>query len=80
MMWHLYLLECKGGAYYAGITNNLDARFKAHLDGKGAKFTRANPPLKVLVSKQYANRSEASIAEAQLKRLPRSEKLAFFER
>jgi len=35
--WHLYLLECKGGSYYAGITNNLEARYKAHVEGKGAR-------------------------------------------
>lgn len=76
--WFLYLLECNNGAYYAGITNNLPARFAAHLAGKGARYTRANPPVKILASKLYANRSSASIAEAQLKNLPRHKKLAFF--
>jgi len=76
--WFLYLLECKNGAYYAGITNDLQARFKAHLSGKGARYTRANPPVKILASKPYQNRSTASIAEAQLKALHRSKKLAYF--
>jgi putative endonuclease len=76
--WFLYLLECKNGHYYAGITNDLQARFDAHLSGKGARYTRANPPLRILASKKYADRSSASVAEAQLKRLPRSKKLAFF--
>ncbi|HNU66598.1 MAG: GIY-YIG nuclease family protein [Methylotenera sp.] len=77
--WFLYLLECKNGAYYAGITNDVEARFTAHLSGKGARYTRANPPLKVLATKPYAGRSSASVAEAQLKKLPRHKKLAFFE-
>jgi putative endonuclease len=76
--WFLYLLECKNGHYYAGITNDLHARFDAHLSGKGARYTRANPPLRILASKNYADRSSASVAEAQLKKLPRSKKLAFF--
>jgi putative endonuclease len=76
--WLLYLLECNNGAYYAGITNDLQARFAAHLAGKGARYTRANPPIKILASKFYADRSSASVAEAQLKNLPRSKKLAFF--
>lgn len=76
--WILYLLECKNGAYYAGITNDLPARFAAHLAGKGARYTRANPPVKILASKYYADRSAASIAEALLKKLPRNQKLAFF--
>jgi putative endonuclease len=76
--WVLYLLECKNGAFYAGITNNLQQRFAAHLAGKGARYTRANPPLKILATKPYADRSAASIAEAQLKLLPRHKKLQFF--
>ncbi|WP_292805040.1 GIY-YIG nuclease family protein [Methylotenera sp.] len=79
MTWKLYLLECNNGAYYAGITNDLDARFAAHLAGKGARYTRANPPIKILASKPYPDRSSASVAEAQLKKLPRNKKLNFFE-
>ena len=77
--WILYLLECKNGHFYAGITNDLPARFAAHLAGKGARYTRANPPVKVIASKPYPDRSSASIAEAQLKNLPRSKKLRFFD-
>lgn len=79
MSWCLYLLECNNGAYYAGITNDLEARFSAHLSGKGARYTRANPPIKIIASKSYADRSEASIAEAQLKNLPRHKKLQYFD-
>ena len=77
--WFLYLLECNNGAYYAGITNNLQARFDAHLAGKGARYTRANPPVKVIAAKPYSDRSSASVAEAILKKLPRHKKLVFFE-
>lgn len=79
MGWCLYLLECQNGAYYAGITNDLDARFLAHQAGKGAKYTRANPPLRIMASKGYADRSSASVAEAFLKKLPRAKKLSFFD-
>jgi putative endonuclease len=75
--WCLYLLECVGGVMYAGITNRLAERFAAHQAGKGAKFTRANPPLRILASRPYPNRSEASKAECAIKKLPRSRKLAF---
>ena len=83
MSWFLYLLECNNGAYYGayygGITNDLQARFDAHLSGKGARYTRANLPVKIIASKPYADRSSASIAEAQLKNLPRHKKLEFFD-
>jgi putative endonuclease len=78
MTWILYLLECKNGAYYAGITNNLESRFLAHQTGKGARYTRANPPIKIIASKLYVDRSTASVAEAQLKNLPRNKKLQYF--
>lgn len=77
--WCLYLLECRNGAFYAGITNRLEARYAAHVAGTGAKYTRANPPVRVLASRGYPDRSAASRAEAQLKRLPKAKKLAFFE-
>lgn len=79
MSWVLYLLECRNGHYYAGITNDLTARFATHLSGKGARYTRANPPVKIIVSKVYPDRSSASIAEAQLKKLPKHKKLDYFD-
>lgn len=79
MTWCLYLLECNNGAYYAGITNDLPARFLAHQSGKGARYTRANPPVKILASRTYPDRSHASIAEAELKSLPRQKKLGYFD-
>lgn len=75
--WYLYLLECRNGAYYAGITNDLIARYRAHASGKGAKFTRANPPVRLLASALYVDRASASRAEWAVKQLPRSQKLAF---
>lgn len=76
--WCIYLLECKNGAYYAGITNDIEARFLAHVSGKGAKYTRANPPVKILATKLCINKTEASQLEVQLKSLPRAKKMAFF--
>ena len=76
-MWHLYLIECKNGAYYAGITNDLVARYDAHLAGQGAKYTKANPPLCLLGSRAYPDRSSASRAEWEIKQLPKSKKLAY---
>ncbi len=77
--WFLYLLECVNGTYYAGITTDVAARFVAHQEGKGARYTRANPPLRVLAQAQYPDRSAASKAEWALKQLPRESKLRFFD-
>ncbi|MGN0858159.1 MAG: GIY-YIG nuclease family protein [Stenotrophomonas sp.] len=76
--WFLYLLECADGSFYAGISTDVQARFAVHCAGKGARYTRAHPPLRVLASRAYPDRSAASRAEWQLKQLPRTRKLAFF--
>jgi putative endonuclease len=75
--WVLYLLECKGGSLYAGITNDLDARFAAHQAGKGARYTRARPPIRLVGSAPFPDRSSASKAEWQIKQLPTAKKRSF---
>jgi putative endonuclease len=77
--WFLYLLECANGTYYAGITTDVTARFAAHLAGKGARYTRANPPVRIIGQLIYPDRSMASKAEWQLKQLPREAKPGFFK-
>ena len=74
----LYLLECEGGVYYAGVAIDVEQRFFEHVFGVGAKFTRARSPLRVLAAREYANKGDALRAEFQLKALPRDKKLAFF--
>jgi putative endonuclease len=69
-MWCVYLIECRNGAWYAGITNDLDARYAAHVAGKGARYTRANPPVRLLGFRPFADRSA-------VKRLPKARKLAW---
>lgn len=76
--WVLYLLECENGRYYAGITTDLQRRFAEHVFGIGARYTRANPPQRVVAVKVFPDRATASRAEAALKKLPRSAKPGFF--
>ncbi len=77
--WFLYLLECSDGSYYAGISTDVEARFRAHLAGKGARYTRAHPPLRILAFRVFADRAAASRAEWQLKQQPRARKQAWLE-
>ena len=39
--WCLYLIECRDGSYYAGITNDLDARYQAHVQIFGDRPAQA---------------------------------------
>lgn len=77
--WYLYLLECRGGVLYAGITTDIDARFEAHAQGRGARFTRANPPVRVVGSVIFPDRSAAAKAEWAIKQVPRAKKVGFLE-
>lgn len=74
----LYLLECEGGRYYAGIAIDVEQRFFQHVFGTGARFTRAFAPLRVLAARAYDSKGAALRAELQLKALRREAKLAFF--
>jgi putative endonuclease len=75
--WVLYLIECAGERLYAGITNDLPARFQAHRDGRGARFTRAFPPVRIVAASKLPSRSAALKAEYALKQQARSLKLRF---
>ncbi len=80
-MWVLYLLECQRGSrnvYYTGITTDVLRRLNEHKSGVGARFTRANYPIQILATLDYPNRSSASRAEAEVKKLPRHKKLLYF--
>ena len=61
---------------YTGITSDLARRLKEHnFSKKGAKYTRARRPVKLVYSKKFRNRGAALRAEAKLKNLTRAEKL-----
>ena len=75
--WSLYLLECQRGQLYAGISPDPERRYAAHLAGRGARYTRANPPRRMLAVCAYPSRSAASVAEHWLKSQTRPAKLAW---
>ncbi|MEK7576528.1 MAG: GIY-YIG nuclease family protein [Patescibacteria group bacterium] len=74
-MWSVYILKCKDGSLYTGITNNLKKRFSDHQNGKGGRYTRSHKPVKVLYSERYATKSKALRREFQIKSLSRKKKL-----
>lgn len=74
--WYLYLLECADGSIYTGITVDVAARFAAHAAGRGARYTRAHPPARLLASIAYADRASASRAEYAMKQLSAAQKRA----
>lgn len=72
--WFLYVIECADGSLYTGIALDPEARYQLHLTGKGARYTRSHPPLRLLMTQPFADRSSALKAEYQFKQLTAAEK------
>ena len=74
--WLIYILECRDGSLYCGITNNIEKRLKQHkgeIKG-GAKYTRSHWPCKLVYKEKSASRSEALKREAIIKKMSKVEK------
>lgn len=72
--WVLYILECRDGSLYTGITDRLEYRLAAHRSGKGAKYTRGRGPLRLRYLEECADHSAALKREIEIKKLTRNEK------
>ena len=79
-MWYLYILRCKDDSLYTGITTDVEKRLEAHRAGKGAKYTRGRGPLELVYSEECGDHSAALKREAEIKQLPREEKLKMIEK
>ncbi|MCQ2507141.1 MAG: GIY-YIG nuclease family protein, partial [Lachnospiraceae bacterium] len=66
---------CEDGSLYTGSTNDIEKRYEKHLNGTGAKYTRAHKPVRIAYSECFKTKSEALRREIQIKKLKRSEKL-----
>lgn len=71
----VYILKCEGNRYYTGYTNNLEKRYKAHVDGTSkCKFTRSFKPISIAQSWEILEKSQALKLERQIKKLSKNEK------
>ena len=70
----VYILECNDGTLYTGWTNDIDKRFKAHNDGKGAKYTKRRRPLKLVYLEELETKSEALKRENEIKKMTKDKK------
>ena len=73
-VWHLYILRCKDGSLYTGITTDVEKRLEMHRSGKGAKYTRGRAPLELVYREECGDHSAALERELEVKALPRKEK------
>lgn len=71
---YIYILECSDHSYYTGWTNDLCARYLAHVQGKGAKYTKAHPPIACVYYEAHEDQSTAMKREYEIKQLSRKQK------
>ena len=72
--WYVYLILCRGKVIYTGIALDVAARYAQHVAGTGARYTRANPPRRLLARFVCPTQSAAGKLEAAIKRLSAAEK------
>lgn len=73
--WLVYMLRCRDGSLYTGITNDLTRRLAAHAAGTGSRYTRSRLPVRLVYREFQPTRSQALRREAALKKLSRHQKL-----
>ena len=73
--WTVYILLCKDGSFYTGITNDMNRRLLQHENGDGARYTRGRGPFKVIYKALYNNQSDALKEEIRIKQLSKSSKI-----
>ncbi len=73
--YYTYIILTEKNTFYCGYTDDVKKRFQAHLEGKGAKYTRANKPIKLVYQKEFDTKSNAMKEEARIKKLTHQEKL-----
>lgn len=77
--YYIYVLLTEDNKLYCGYTDDVEKRFEAHKCGKGAKYTRAHKPVKILYTACFDTKSEAMKEECRIKSLSKKEKLEFLK-
>ncbi|MCI7129901.1 MAG: GIY-YIG nuclease family protein [Lachnospiraceae bacterium] len=75
-MNYAYLVRCSDNSLYAGWTNNIEKRLKAHNAGTGAKYTKSRRPVTLSYFETFDTKSEAMKREAALKKMTHQQKEA----
>jgi len=73
--WHVYIVRCRDGTLYTGVTNDLPRRIRAHDSGTASRYTSSRRPVRLVYCERSRGRSAAQRREARIKRLGRQEKL-----
>ena len=78
--YYVYILECKDGNYYIGITNDLDTRVEQHNSGDNKNcYTYKRRPVVLKYFERFKEVKQAIEWEKQLKGWSRKKKEALFK-
>lgn len=72
--WYIYIVSCRDGTLYTGITDDVPRRMEAHNTGKGAKYTRGRGPVTLCYQETADSYSHALRREYQIKQMTRLQK------
>ena len=74
--WYLYLVRCRDGSLYTGITTDVARRFAEHQGNGdvGAKYLRGRKPLLLVFQKRLGSRTLALSVESKVKKLSKARK------
>ena len=76
MPFCVYILLCSDGSFYTGYTKNIDARINLHSNGKGARYTRAHKPKRVVYVELFDSLAKAMNREREIKKMSHKQKLS----
>jgi predicted GIY-YIG superfamily endonuclease len=76
MSWFVYVVRCRDGSLYTGISTDVPARVAVHNQGRGARYTRSRRPVVLVHVERKRSRSTALRRELAIKALSRAAKLA----
>ena len=79
--WYVYIVQCKDGSLYTGITTDLSRRVDDHNSGRlGARYTRPRRPVHLVYQEKTVSRSAAAKREYQIKQLTATGKKKLIEK
>jgi predicted GIY-YIG superfamily endonuclease len=72
----VYILRCRDGSLYTGVTTDVPRRLRQHQTGRASKYTRARLPVTLSWTRKVRSWGQALKEERRIKTLTRAQKEA----
>ncbi len=79
-IWSVYIVKCRDGKLYTGISNDVERRVAEHSKGKGCRFTKYRYPVRLVYQKECGTKSAARKRELEIQTFTRNKKLSLISR